>query len=58
MLQYNKMIQKMISFDDVIKEETKGHNPHWPKIRNNNNWRLWIRKNKFTIESNKLAIRY
>ena len=52
------MIQKMISFDDVIKEETKGHNPHWPKIRNNNNWRLWIRKNKFTIESNKLAIRY
>ena len=22
----------MVSFDDVIKEETKEHNPNWPKI--------------------------
>ena len=22
----------MIDFDDVIKEETKEHNPHWPQI--------------------------
>ena len=26
------MIQKMINFDDVIKEETKEHNPNWPQI--------------------------
>ena len=25
-------MQKMINFD-VIKEETKGHNPNWPEIR-------------------------
>ena len=25
------MIQKMINFD-VIKEETKKHNPNWPEI--------------------------
>ena len=26
------MIQKMINFDDVTKEETKEHNPNWPEI--------------------------
>ena len=26
------MVQKMINFDDVIKEETKKHNPNWPEI--------------------------
>ena len=26
------MIQTMINFDDVIKEETKEHNPNWPEI--------------------------
>ena len=26
MYQFNKIIQKMINFDDVIKEETKEHN--------------------------------
>ena len=25
----------MINFDDVIKEETKEHNPNWPKIPDN-----------------------
>ena len=24
----------MINFDDVIKEETKEHNPNWPEIPN------------------------
>ena len=32
MWQYNKTMQKMINFDDVIKEETKWHNPNWPQI--------------------------
>ena len=26
------MIQKIIKFDDIIKEETKKHNPNWPQI--------------------------
>ena len=26
------MIQKMISFDDVTKENTKEHIPNWPQI--------------------------
>ena len=26
------MIQKMINFDDVIKEEAKERNPNWPDI--------------------------
>ena len=26
------MIQKMIYFDGVIKEETKEHSPNWPEI--------------------------
>ena len=33
MQQYNKMIQKMINFDNVIKEKIKEHNPDWPQIR-------------------------
>ena len=51
MYQYDKTIEKMINFDDVIKEETKEHNPNWQisSIQNINNWRLWIRKNKFII---------
>ena len=32
MYKYNKTIQDMINFDDVIKEETKEHNPNWPEI--------------------------
>ena len=28
------MIQKMISFDDVTKEETEGRNPKWPQVPN------------------------
>ena len=32
MWQYNKMIQKLFSFDDAIKEETKEHNPNQPRI--------------------------
>ena len=27
-----KPYKKMINFDDVIKEETKEHNPNWPQI--------------------------
>ena len=23
----------MINFDDVIKENIKGHNPNWPEVR-------------------------
>ena len=26
------MIQKLINFDDVVKENIKDHNPNWPKI--------------------------
>ena len=26
------MIQKMINFDDLIKENIKEHNPNWPEI--------------------------
>ena len=26
------MIQKMINFDDVLKEETKEHNTNFPKV--------------------------
>ena len=29
---YTYGIQKMINFDDVIKEEIKQHNPNWPEI--------------------------
>ena len=32
MQKYNKTIQNMINFDDVIKEETKEHNPNWSRI--------------------------
>ena len=32
MWQYNKKIQKMINFDDVIKENKKEYNPSWPQI--------------------------
>ena len=41
----------MINFDDFIKENTKEHNPNCPQIpvQNINNWKLWIRKNKFII---------
>ena len=31
---YNKTIQKMVNFDDVITKETKKHNPTWPQIPN------------------------
>ena len=27
------MIQKLINFDDVTKENIKEHNPSWPQIR-------------------------
>ena len=26
------MIQKMISFDDLTKENMKKHNPNWPQV--------------------------
>ena len=29
---YNKAIQKVINFDDVVKENIKEHNPKWPQI--------------------------
>ena len=32
MWQYNKTIQKVITFGGVIKEEAKEHNPNWPQI--------------------------
>ena len=32
MYQYDKMIQKIINFDDVTKEKIKEHNPNWPQI--------------------------
>ena len=32
MYQYNKTVQKMINFDDVVKENIKEHNPNWPQI--------------------------
>ena len=31
MLQYNKMKQKIINFDDVTKEKIEQHNPNWPE---------------------------
>ena len=30
MQQYNKIMQKVINFDDVIKQNIKVHNPNWP----------------------------
>ena len=30
----NKMIKKMINFDDVTKENITKHNPNWPQIPN------------------------
>ena len=32
MWQYNETIQKMINFDNVIKEKTKEHNPNCPQV--------------------------
>ena len=32
MLQYNRTTQKVISFDDVRKENIKEHNLRWPQI--------------------------
>ena len=32
MQQYNQKIQKMITFDDVTKENMKEHNPNWPEV--------------------------
>ena len=32
MQQYNKNTPKIINFDDVMKEETKEHNPNWPQF--------------------------
>ena len=32
MWQYNKMILKIINFDDVKEENVKEHNPNWPQI--------------------------
>ena len=29
---YSTTIQKMINFDDVVKEGTKKRNPNWPQI--------------------------
>ena len=29
MQQYNKIMQKVINFDDVTKENIKEHNPNW-----------------------------
>ena len=29
MEQYNKIMQKVINFDDVTKEDIKEHNPNW-----------------------------
>ena len=29
MQQYNKIMQKVINFDDVTKEDIKEHNPNW-----------------------------
>ena len=32
MYQYNKVIQKMINFNDTSKENIKEYNPNWPQI--------------------------
>ena len=32
MQQYNKTIQEMIIFNDVIKEDKRENNPNWPQI--------------------------
>ena len=29
MQQYNEIMQKVINFDDVTKEDIKEHNPNW-----------------------------
>ena len=48
------MIQKVINFDDVTKENIKEQNPNWPKIPDHP-YRimiiegLWIWENKFII---------
>ena len=43
----------------VLKENIKEHNPIWSQIPNHlyrlNNWRLWIRKNKFILQFNNSA---
>ena len=41
MYQYGKTIQKVINFDNVIKEEIKEHNPSWPQILDHS-YRIWI----------------
>ena len=41
MYQYGKTIQKMINFDNDIKEEIKEHNPSWPQILDHS-YRIWI----------------
>ena len=32
MKQYNKIIPKVINYDDVTKEYINKHNPNWPQI--------------------------
>ena len=36
MIKCNNIIKdtKMVNFDDIIKENRKGHNPNWPQIPN------------------------
>ena len=45
-----KQHEKMITFDDVTKENIKGHNLNWSQyrisIQNINEWSFWIWKKK------------
>ena len=34
MQQFNKTMQKMINFIDIVKENIKEHSPNWPQIPN------------------------
>ena len=47
------MIQTMINFDDVIKENIKEHNPNWPQIPDNP-YRILIAEGSASGKTNSL----
>ena len=46
-------MQKMINFDDVTKENIKGHNPNWPQIPDHP-YRILIIEGSGSVETNSL----
>ena len=49
MQQYNKVIQKLINFDDFLKGNLNKHNSNWPEIPDHPFKILIIGKKKFII---------